>query len=337
MARYFKSGSSSLHGYVVFLSSGYFESAFEYLCYNQLLNSFNDIWICRSIMDQLIESFTLQFNDIVQAAPEILAALLTFVILVAIGRFAANATGKLLGEQTRGIKQVRLIKRLIRWGFNLLGLIIALSLLGLTEVATSFLAAGGVVAVVLGFAFREIGENLLAGLFMSFSRSFDVGDLIESNGIRGVVKRIEIRDVHIRTADGCDIFIPSATIYKNPLHNFTRDGLRRGSFTVGIDYGDNLEEARGLLMQVVSGSDFILKDPPAEIQVSGFTPAYVELEVFFWINTFTEKMGLATAKTTLMNSCHTALSENDFTFSSNVTTAVDMSPSVLKVKMEEGK
>lgn len=287
-------------------------------------------------MDQIVGSFSEQFNQILSSAPDIVAAIIALAILVIAGRFVSNGVGRLLGEQTRGIKQIRLLKRLTRWGFSLLGLVIALSLLGLTEVATSFLAAGGVVAVVLGFAFREIGENLLAGLFMSFSRSFDVGDLIESNGIRGVVKRIEIRDVHIRTADGCDIFIPSATIYKNPLHNFTRDGLRRGSFTVGIDYGDNLQAACSLLQNKVASSDFVLGDPAAEIQISGFTPSYVELEVFFWINTFTGKKGLASAKTELMNTCHKALAENGFTFSSNVTTAVDMSPSAVRVQMEGG-
>ena len=273
------------------------------------------------------ESFELLADKIINTTPQILAAVAALVILIFLGRLASNGIGRLLGdEKVRGVKQVRLIKRLIRWAFNILGLVIALHLVGLTQVATSFLAAGGVVAVVLGFAFREIGENLLAGLFLSFSRSFDVGDLIESNGIRGVVKRIEIRDVHIRTADGCDIFIPSATIYKNPLHNFTRDGLRRGSFTVGIDYGDNLQKARQVLLSAVQKNEFTLAEPASNVQVSGFTAAYVELEVFFWIDTFNNEQGLGEIRSQVMDGCHKALAEEGFTFSSNVTTAVDMLP-----------
>lgn len=273
------------------------------------------------------ESFELQLQRLIDAAPQLLAGILFLVVLVVLGRLASNGAGKLLGaRKTKAVKQTRLLKRLIRWAFNILGLIIALNMVGLTEVATSFLAAGGVMAVVLGFAFREIGENLLAGLFLSFSRSFDVGDLIESNGIRGVVRRIEIRDVHIRTADGCDIFIPSATIYKNPLHNFTRDGLRRTNFTVGIDYGDDLQKAREVLFATVQQNPLTLNVPAPEIQISGFTPGYVELEVFFWINTFTGELDLATVKTRVMNDCHAALTENKFTFSSSVTTAIDMLP-----------
>ena len=273
------------------------------------------------------DSFQALAEKVMNTAPQILAATISLAVLIIAGRVVSNGVGRLLGEEkTKGVKQVRLLKRLIRWSFNILGFVIALNLVGLTQVATSFLAAGGVVAVVLGFAFREIGENLLAGLFLSFSRSFDVGDLIESNGIRGVVKRIEIREVHIRTSDGCDIFVPSATIYKNPLHNFTRDGLRRGNFTVGIDYGDNPQKAREVLLETVRSNDHTIDDPQANIQIAGFTPSYVELEVFFWINSFTESPSLGEIRSQVMNSCHEALSKNGFTFSANVTTAVDMLP-----------
>lgn len=282
------------------------------------------------------ESFELLSDRIISTTPQILAAIASLVVLIFIGRLASSGVGRLLGEdKTKGVKQVRLIKRLVRWAFNVLGLIIALHLVGLTQVATSFLAAGGVVAVVLGFAFREIGENLLAGLFLSFSRSFDVGDLIESNGIRGIVQRIEIRDVHIRTADGCDIFIPSATIYKNPLHNFTRDGLRRGSFTIGVDYGDDLQKVRETLLKTVQGHKLTLANPAPNIQIAGFTAAYVELEVFFWIDTFSNDRGLGEIRSQVMDGCHKTLAEKGFTYSSNVTTAIDMLPVSVNINQDK--
>ncbi|MEX0722817.1 MAG: mechanosensitive ion channel family protein [Gracilimonas sp.] len=282
------------------------------------------------------ESFELQLQRFIESAPQIIAAIAAILILMIAGRVVSNGVGKILGvRRSKAVKQTRLIKRLVRWGFNILGLVIALNLVGLTKVAGSFLAAGGVLAVVLGFAFREIGENLLAGLFLSFSRSFDVGDLIESNGIRGVVKRIEIRDVHIRTADGCDIFVPSATIYKNPLHNFTRDGLRRGSFTIGIDYGDDTQKARELLLKTIQENTQTLEQPAPNIQVSGFTPNYVKLQVFFWINTFESGPNLSEVRSHLMNACQKSLAKNDFTFSSNVTTAIDMLPVNVNVKQQD--
>ncbi|MCP9291250.1 mechanosensitive ion channel family protein [Gracilimonas sediminicola] len=282
------------------------------------------------------ESFELLVDRIISTTPQILAAITSLVVLIFIGRLASSGVGRLLGDdRTKGVKQVRLIKRLVRWAFNVLGLVIALHLVGLTQVATSFLAAGGVVAVVLGFAFREIGENLLAGLFLSFSRSFDVGDLIESNGIRGIVQRIEIRDVHIRTADGCDIFIPSVTIYKNPLHNFTRDGLRRGSFIIGVDYGDDLQKARETLLKTVQDHKLTLANPAPNILIAGFTAAYVELEVFFWIDTFSNDRELGEIRSQVMDGCHKTLAEKGFTYSSNVTTAIDMLPVSVNINQDK--
>jgi len=274
-----------------------------------------------------------QVERVINATPEILAALAAFIILVILGRIAGSGVTRLLNRTShKGIKQARLVVRLIRWGFNIIGLVIALNILGLTQVATSFLAAGGMMAVVLGFAFREIGENLLAGFFLSFSRSFDVGDLIESNGIRGVVKRIEIRDVHIRTPDGCDIFIPSATIYKNSLHNFTRDGLRRAEFSIGIDFGDDPQAAREL-PTTANQNKHVLADPPANVQITGFNPSYIELTAYFWIDAFSSKSGIGEVKSQVMKECRQSLADNGYTFSSNVTTAVDMLP--VKVTLDK--
>jgi small conductance mechanosensitive channel len=278
-------------------------------------------------MTSFREKFETQIQQIIESFPQILGAVVAIIIFFFLGRLVSNGIHQILGKRkSTATKQTRQIRRIIRWGFNLIGFYIALNILGLTQVAMSFLAAGGVVAVVLGFAFREIGENLLAGFFLSFSRSFDVGDLIESNGLRGIVKRIEIRDVHIRTADGCDIYIPSATIYKNPLHNFTRDGLRRTNFTIGIDYGDDLGEAIQLLHNTLRNNPLVLDDPAPAIQISNFTPTYVELQIYFWVNLFDTDLDLYEVRSRIMDASHQSLSDKKFTFSSNVTTAIDMLP-----------
>lgn len=278
-------------------------------------------------MTSIRENFEIQIHRLLESFPQVVGAIVAIIIFYFLGKMFSNGIYKILGtRKTVATKQTRLVRRTVQWVFNLIGFFIALNILGLTQVAMSFLAAGGVVAVVLGFAFREIGENLLAGFFLSFSRSFDVGDLIESNGLRGVVKKIEIRDVHIRTADGCDIYIPSATIYKNPLHNFTRDGLRRGEFTIGIDYGDDIKEAIRVLHTTVTNSNLVLDDPAPAIHISDFTPSYIELKVFFWVNLFDTELNLSEVKTHIMDMSHKYLSESNFTFSSNVTTAIDMLP-----------
>lgn len=270
------------------------------------------------------ESFTQLFDRIMNSAPAILGGVITLAIFISFGLLASRGLKRLLGARATSTKKLRLVMRLTRWTFYSIGIVIALHIMGLTKAASGVLAAGGVITVVLGFAFREIGENLLAGLFMSFSRSFDVGDLIESNAIQGVVKQINIRDVHVRTGDGIDIFIPSAIIFKNPLNNYTRDGLRRSSFKIGIDYADNLKNARELLLSIVRSKEGVLEDPKPAVLLSEFSDNYVQIEVQFWINTFSKHSNLSEVKTEVMNGCHSILRENGFTFSSEVSTAIEM-------------
>jgi small-conductance mechanosensitive channel len=275
-------------------------------------------------MQTFQDSFSQFFDRALNSAPTIISGLIVLIIFIGFGLLASRGLKRLLGARATSTKKLRLVMRLTRWGFYLIGAVIALHIMGLTKAASGVLAAGGVLTVVLGFAFREIGENLLAGLFMSFSRSFDVGDLIESNGIQGIVKQINIRDVHVRTGDGIDIFIPSAIIFKNPLNNYTRDGLRRSSFNIGIDYGNEPKKALDLLMDAVRTVEGVLEDPKPAIILSNFADNYIQIEVQFWINTFLKNSDLQQIKTKVMDASHAILRKNDFTFSSEVSTAIEM-------------
>lgn len=275
-------------------------------------------------MQTFQDSFSQFFERALNSAPTIISGIIVLIIFIGFGLLASRGLKRLLGARATSTKKLRLVMRLTRWGFYLIGAVIALHIMGLTKAASGVLAAGGVLTVVLGFAFREIGENLLAGLFMSFSRSFDVGDLIESNGIQGIVKQINIRDVHVRTGDGIDIFIPSAIIFKNPLNNYTRDGLRRSSFNIGIDYGNEPKKALEYLMEAVKSTEGVLEDPAPAVILSNFSDNYIQIQVQFWINTFLKSSDLQQIKTKVMDASHATLRKNGFTFSSEVSTAIEM-------------
>ena len=141
-------------------------------------------------MDRVTLALNAAWDGMLELLPELIAAALTLLVFLGLGHAIASGIQKTLGAGERGNRSAKLISRLIRAGFGLIGLVLGLNILRLTAVATSLLATGGLVAVVLGFAFREIGENLLAGLFLGMSRSFEVGDLIESSGHRGKVREI---------------------------------------------------------------------------------------------------------------------------------------------------
>lgn len=263
--------------------------------------------------------------------PEIIFAIVTLAIFHFLGHGLRLAYRRVLKRRRLSSAHITFFGKLIYGIVLLVGILLALNIIGLYGLAGSILASGGITAIALGFAFRDIGENLMAGFFLAFSRPFNPGDLIDSEGLVGRVKTIELRHTHIRTEEGCDVFIPSGQIFKKPLKNYTRDGLQRANFTIGIDYGDDAEKACALLTERINKIDIVLDDPPASVQIQGFTPTYVELAVYFWINAMNPEISLPAKKTKVMQQCRLALMEEKFTFSSGVTTALEMDQ--LKVKM----
>jgi small-conductance mechanosensitive channel len=104
--------------------------------------------------------------------------------------------------------------------------------------------------------------------------------------------------------------------------NFTKDGLRRLSFRVGIDYADDSEKARQMLVETALGVDNVLSDPEPGALFSALLAQYVELEVYFWIDTFKEGVNLGKIRNEVIERSRRILMSNGFTISSNVTNNV---------------
>jgi len=273
-------------------------------------------------VDTLIDSLTAEWQALVRLTPRVVLAVLVLLLLIWIGRVVGRLTVRLLekGKLTRTHKSF--FRHLVSWSFALLGIVIGLNLLGLQGVAAGLMAGGGLTAVVLGFAFRGIGENFLAGFFLAFSRPFEIGDIIQSGEFVGEVRGIELRCTHIRTGDGRDVYVPSSNIFNQPVVNFTRDGLRRLSFVVGIDYGDDTERARRVLLEAAKTVEHVLEDPPPAVAVSAMLAQYQELEVSFWVDVFKKGVSIPVVRSRAMELCRRSLRTHGFTMSSEVTTSV---------------
>ncbi|MDZ7658336.1 mechanosensitive ion channel family protein [Fodinibius sp.] len=278
-------------------------------------------------MEILYSRFEELFEQFLEKLPELLFALIVLILFHFLARGGRKIYKNLLDKTPLTSSNINFFGKLIYVFIFLIGILIALNILGLSGIATSILASGGITAVILGFAFKDIGENFLAGFFMAFSRPFTNGDLIETEGVVGRVQNIELRHTHVRMANGCDVFVPSSQLLAKPLYNYTRDGLRRGSFSIGIDYRDDAQKACQILLEVIKANEQAIDKPEPMVQTTGFTPNFVELTGYFWIKVDVTKQEifLANIKSELMDEAREALVQNDFTFSSEVTTAVDMS------------
>ena len=146
------------------------------------------------------------------------------------------------------------------------------------------LGGTGLVGLVIGFAFRDIAENFLASLLISIQHPFAQGDLIAVAGHRGYVQRVNMRSTLLMTMEGNHLQIPNATIYKETIINYTSNPNMRLQFTVGIGYGDSINEAQSVAYEVLRNHPAVVDEPESLVLVDSLCAATVNLSILFWID-----------------------------------------------------
>ncbi|WP_411827350.1 mechanosensitive ion channel domain-containing protein [Luteolibacter sp. AS25] len=177
-----------------------------------------------------------------------------------------------------------LIRRVIRMALIGIGFIIALEILDATAVVGAILGAAGLAGLAIGFAFRNIAENYLAGILLSTRNPFELGDAIELNGMIGKVAALSARDTVLITLDGNHLRIPNSVVMNSELLNYSRNPLRRLEFTVGVSVDLELNEARQVGLEAMKSSPGILKDPKPSVTVDSLGDSTVILRFFGWLD-----------------------------------------------------
>lgn len=166
----------------------------------------------------------------------------------------------------------------------LIGLYLILQLLGLTTVALTILGGTGVVGIVLGIAFKNITENLLASILLSIQRPFQNNDLIEVAGVIGYVQALTIRATLLITPEGNHVQVPNAIVYQSNISNFTINPKRRECFSIEISSQDSISTAQHLALETLQQHPAILKDPLPLILVDDLSSGVVTLKIYFWLD-----------------------------------------------------
>jgi len=176
----------------------------------------------------------------------------------------------------------KVLGRLSRWVIMLGGLMVAVAIVSPGVGPGDLLATLGIGGVAIGFAFKDILQNFLAGVLILLREPFRIGDQIRSGDFEGTVETIETRATIIRTYDGKRVVIPNADIYTNPVVVNTAHKERRSQYDIGIGYGDNLREAIKLIQQTMESVDGVKSDPAPEVIVQELAGSTVNLRARWW-------------------------------------------------------
>lgn len=147
------------------------------------------------------------------------------------------------------------------------------------------MSALGIGSVAIGFAFKDIFQNLLSGILILLSEPFHIGDDIIVGGMEGTVEDIQIRATYLRSPDGRRIVIPNATVYTSAVTVNTAYQRRRCEFIVGIGYEDDVQKAKQIILKILDNDRNILSQPPFSVNVSALADFSINLTVRWWVDT----------------------------------------------------
>lgn len=220
-------------------------------------------------------------DGFIRLIPNLIVAIVVIALFFGLGHLARKIIRRRSSRRHRD-NLGEVLGGFVRWCIIVLGF-----LLGATIVIPSLrpgdLIAGlGVSSVAIGFAFKDILQNWLAGLLILLRQPFNTHDQIEVNGYEGTVERIETRATIIKTYDGQRVVIPNSDIYTNSVLVKTAHEKRRSEYDVGIGYGDNIGEACEVIRRAVDAIPEIEGEPGVEAFPWDLAASWVSIRVRWW-------------------------------------------------------
>ena len=146
----------------------------------------------------------------------------------------------------------------------------------------NLVSALGIGGIAIGFAFKDIFENFLAGILILVTRPFRIGDQIIYSHYEGTVEEIQTRATWLKTYDGRRILIPNSELFKNSVTVNTAFETRRLEYDFKLAPGTDIEKAKATITGAMQKSQDVLPDPKADVIVIAFDQAAVTLRARWW-------------------------------------------------------
>ncbi len=243
-------------------------------------------------LNPAIERFQARIDQLILFLPLALIAFAAFMVIIFIG-FAIARAKQPWERLAPNMFIAEIYRQLLRLGFIVVGIVVALDILDATGLLSTILGAAGIIGLAIGFAVRDTVENFIASVMLSFRQPFRPNDTVEINGDQGKVIRLTSRATILLSFDGNHIRIPNSTVFKSRIINFSQNTERRFKFELLIDRNSDLDRARDLVVETVQALPYVVDTPSAQCWIESLLPSGAQICVTGWINQHDTSMLLA--------------------------------------------
>lgn len=231
----------------------------------------------------LFDKIQAMLNGLITLLPNLVLSLITFAIFLYAGRTIKQVVRNLTRNRRQARSLGMVLGRLAQGMIILIGLFIALSIVIPSFKASDLIQLLGISSVAIGFAFRDILQNFLAGILILLTEPFQIDDQIVFKNFEGTVENIQTRATTIRTYDGRRIVIPNSELFINSVTVNTAFEHRRLQYDVGIGYSDDIDSTKELILEAMRETTGVLTTPAPDAIVVELAGSSVNIRARWWV------------------------------------------------------
>lgn len=229
-------------------------------------------------INEIFEHLT---NAVMEFGPKLIGAVVVWIIGSIIIKSLIKVFSNILDKQNTDASLKPFLKSIISIILKVLLVISVLSMLGVEM--TSFIAILAAAGLAIGMALSGTLQNFAGGVMILLFKPFKVGDFIDAQGHKGVVKEIQIFNTILTDLDNKTIIIPNGGLSTNSMVNYSTEPTRRVDISVGIAYGENVEKSRKTLEELSKTDKRVLTNPAPFIGVTELADSSVNLTFRVWV------------------------------------------------------
>lgn len=242
----------------------------------------DNAWLVKDVIWQSVNNI---LASIVERLPYIVAGILVFGLFWLLGKIIKAIFWK-TSSHTKLDNRLRILfSRLIFLGVVVLGIFTAFTVIIPTFKFGDLIAGLGFTSFVIGFATKDILNNLFSGVLILWQQPFKIGDYIFIGSNQGKVEYIGVRATRLRKDDGEQVLIPNGDMYSSAITIRGAGAERRMLLKISIGYDSDIIKAKELILNVLQGNEGVVEEPKSNVVVTDLTSDGVNLSIYFWINT----------------------------------------------------
>ncbi|MEP7251291.1 MAG: mechanosensitive ion channel family protein [Ginsengibacter sp.] len=272
-------------------------------------------------MNDILSKLNAYYHTMLKLLPRVGLAIAVLIIGIIVAGWLTSFFRKKINLKAEDKLMVGFLSKAIKIVLIIIIFLLALNIAGLSGISAALLATAGASAVVIGFAFKDIAQNFLAGIILAFNRPFNIGDTVQVEDVFGTVIAMEFRYTKIDTFDGRSVYIPNSDVLTKPVFNYTEDGFFRTDYVLGIAYENDTDLAKKLIQECLDTHEELVHDEKhinfvVEDEVA---PSTVNLKIYIWIPTEDFRRRMLEIRGRVITKTKTVLESNGFNLPADIT------------------